>query len=114
MRKKGEIITIALIFAELLQGALSKREVRMLKGYYELNSAACDVLEDGGILATFSCSHHMPNEAFFEMLKKAAASAGRKYVILKRCHQAEDHPIVRAIPETEYLKGYFIKVDRTG
>jgi 23S rRNA G2069 N7-methylase RlmK/C1962 C5-methylase RlmI len=53
----------------------------------------------------------MPNELFSGILKKVAAKAGKKMTILKRCHQAEDHPIVKPIPETEYLKGYFLKVD---
>lgn len=80
------------------------------KGYRELNLTAMKILADGGILATFSCSHSMPNEIFAAILKRCAIDAGRKFTILKRCHQAEDHPIVKAIPETEYLKGYFLKI----
>lgn len=80
------------------------------KGYKELNYMAMKCLNDGGILATFSCSHNMPNAAFSAVLKEAALKAEKETMILKRCHQAEDHPIVRAIPETEYLKGYFLKV----
>jgi len=81
------------------------------KGYKELNTLAMKTLSDSGMLATFSCSHNMPGAAFSEILKKSAIDAGRSITILKRCHQAEDHPIVRAIPETEYLKGYFLKAD---
>lgn len=81
------------------------------KGYKELNTLAMKTLSDGGMLATFSCSHNMPGAVFSEILKKSAVDAGRSIAILKRCHQAEDHPVVRAIPETEYLKGYFLKVD---
>jgi 23S rRNA (cytosine1962-C5)-methyltransferase len=81
------------------------------KGYEELNLTAMRCLRPGGVLATFSCSHSMTNEIFSGILKKAAAKAVKKITILKRCHQAEDHPIVRAIPETEYLKGYFLKLD---
>lgn len=68
------------------------------------------VLNEEGVLATFSCSHNMPNERFAATLKEAAIDAKKRFDILKRCHQAEDHPIVKAIPETEYLKGYFLKV----
>lgn len=82
------------------------------RGYGELNSAAMKVLRDGGILATFSCSYNMPNDVFFALLKESAEKSGRKITILKRCHQAEDHPIVRCIPETEYLKGYFLRVEK--
>jgi len=81
------------------------------KGYEELNLTAMRCLRPGGVLATFSCSHSMPNEIFGGILKKASAKAPKRITILKRCHQAEDHPMVRAIPETEYLKGYFLKVD---
>lgn len=80
------------------------------KGYRDLNTAAMRILNEGGILATFSCSHYMPNEIFSAILKKAAHLAGKKTEILKRCHQSEDHPIVKEMPETEYLKGYFLKV----
>jgi len=81
------------------------------RGYKELNFKAMTILSDGGILATFSCSHNMPNALFAEVIKKAAVEAKKKYTILKRCRQAEDHPIIKGIPETEYLKGYFLKVE---
>lgn len=80
------------------------------KGYADLNSTAMRCLSEGGVLATFSCSHNMPNTAFSGLLKEAAKKCGKELTVVKRCRQAEDHPIVRAIPETEYLKGYFFKV----
>ena len=80
------------------------------KGYAELNLMAMKTLKEGGILATFSCSHNMPNELFSKILKDASLEAKKNIQILKRCHQAEDHPIVRTLPETEYLKGYFLRV----
>lgn len=81
------------------------------KGYGWLNLLAMKALREGGTLATFSCSGNMPNEAFSDILKKAAREARKRMTILKRCHQAEDHPIVRHIPQTEYLKGYFLKIE---
>jgi 23S rRNA (cytosine1962-C5)-methyltransferase len=84
------------------------------KGYMELNRLAMEVLNEGGILATFSCSHSMPNEVFAAVLKEAASKAKKDFRILRRCHQDKDHPIVRAIPETEYLKGYFLSVTTEG
>ncbi len=85
--------------------------VSAARGYAELNLAAMRTVKDGGVLATFSCSHHMPGDLFADIMKKAAVDAGKRITILKRCHQAEDHPIVKAIPETEYLKGYFLRID---
>jgi len=84
---------------------------RAEKGYKDINLVAMKTLREGGILATFSCSHNMPNELFADILKRAGRDAHKTFSILKRCHQAEDHPIVRAVPETEYLKGYFFKVN---
>jgi 23S rRNA (cytosine1962-C5)-methyltransferase len=81
------------------------------RGYRELNVLAMKAVSDGGIIATFSCSHNIPNELFSKIIKESAVQADKKFTILKRCHQAEDHPIVRAIPETEYLKGYFLKFE---
>lgn len=82
-----------------------------LRGYKDLNLMAMKTLNEGGVLCTFSCSHNMPNEAFSDILKSASRDAGKRFTILKRCHQAEDHPVVKYIPETEYLKGYFLKIN---
>lgn len=91
---------------------LRKKEslISASKGYKDINLMAMKALEEGGILCTFSCSYNMPNRIFSDILRGASLDAKKRYEILKRCHQAEDHPIVKAIPETEYLKGYFLKV----
>jgi 23S rRNA (cytosine1962-C5)-methyltransferase len=81
-----------------------------ISGYSELNRLAMYALNTEGILCTFSCSHHIRAELFAQIIKKAASMAHKKYAIVKRCHQAQDHPIVKNIPESEYLKGYFLKV----
>ena len=79
------------------------------KGYKELNTLAIKALNDSGILCTFSCSHNMSNDIFSNILKESAKAAGRTFIVMKRCHQDKDHPIIKEIPETEYLKGYFLK-----
>lgn len=84
--------------------------VTAAKGYKELNTLAMKAATDGGVLCTFSCSHNMSNEIFSGVIKASAASAKKSFTIIKRCHQDKDHPIIKAIPETEYLKGYFLKV----
>ena len=87
----------------------NKRDlVSAAKGYKEINTLAFKTLNNGGILCTFSCSHNMPNKMFSDIIKDAALCAGKKFTILKRCRQDKDHPIVKEIPETEYLKGYFL------
>ena len=88
----------------------SKKDlITAIKGYREINTLAFKALSDNGVLCTFSCSHNMPNKIFSDVIKDAALRAGKKFTILKRCRQDKDHPIVKDIPETEYLKGYFLK-----
>jgi len=88
-----------------------KSIITAAKGYRKLNTLAMRSLAEGGTLCTFSCSHNMSNDIFSDCIKKSALEAKKSLTILKRCHQDKDHPIVRSIPQTEYLKGYFIKVD---
>ena len=87
-----------------------KSVISAAKGYKELNTLAMRSLNEGGTLCTFSCSYNMSNEIFSDVIKKSAAEAGKNLTVLKRCHQDKDHPIVRSIPQTEYLKGYFLRV----
>ncbi len=89
----------------------SKKDlISAAKGYKEINTLALKALNDSGVLCTFSCSHNMPNAAFSGVIKDAAAACGKKPAILKRCRQDKDHPVVKEVPETDYLKGYFLKM----
>ncbi|MCS7014135.1 MAG: class I SAM-dependent rRNA methyltransferase [Chloroherpetonaceae bacterium] len=72
--------------------------------YRKLNRLAMGLLRPGGILATASCSHHLTEEMFVQMLAKAAQDAARCIQILEQSTQAPDHPILPAMPETRYLK----------
>ena len=83
----------------------SRAKVReALKGYKEINLRALRLLEPGGALVTCSCSHHVDEELFREMLIVASYSAGRQVRLLEMRSQARDHPMVLAAPETRYLK----------
>lgn len=85
--------------------AKTKRAVQTaLRGYKELNLRALKMLRPGGILVTCSCSFHVSEAEFLEMLGSAAADAGRRVRILEHRGQAEDHPILLNVPETAYLK----------
>lgn len=108
-QKKGERFDIVVLDPPSF--LKTRRELGgAIRGYKELNLTAMKIVNDGGILATFSCSHNMPNELFSNVIKDAARDAKKNVAILKRCHQDKDHPIVKSIPETEYLKGYFLKI----
>ena len=90
----------------------SRAKVReALKGYKEINLRAMKLLEPGGVLVTCSCSHHIDEDLFREMLIDAAQSAGRQARLLEMRSQARDHPILLAARETQYLKCAVLVVD---
>jgi 23S rRNA (cytosine1962-C5)-methyltransferase len=90
----------------------SRAKVReALKGYKEINLRAMRLLEPGGFLVTCSCSHHIDQELFREMLIDAAWSAGRQARLLEMRSQSRDHPMLLAAKETQYLKCAILVVD---
>jgi 23S rRNA (cytosine1962-C5)-methyltransferase len=80
------------------------------RGYKEINLRALRLLERGGSLFTFSCSHHVSDAMFEETCRAAAADAGVRVRVADRLAQAHDHPVLLAIPETRYLKGLQLEV----
>ena len=85
--------------------ARSRRALQTaLRGYKELNLRALKMLRPGGILVTCSCSYHVGEGEFVEMLASAAVDAHRSVRILEKRGQSKDHPAVLTIPETSYLK----------
>lgn len=72
--------------------------------YKELNLRCMKLLAPGGVLASSSCSFHVSDSDFYEMLGDAARDAGRRFRILDRKTQASDHPEMLGVPETRYLK----------
>jgi 23S rRNA (cytosine1962-C5)-methyltransferase len=82
-----------------------------LKGYKEINLRALRMIEPGGILVTCSCSHHINEELFREMLIDAAHSARRETKLLEMRSQARDHPMLLAARETQYLKCAILRVE---
>jgi len=81
-----------------------------LRGYKEINNRAMRLLRPGGILITCSCSHHLSEGMFAEMLADAAKDAGCWVRVLERRFQSPDHPIVLTVPETLYLKCFILEI----
>jgi len=81
-----------------------------LRGYKEINNRAMRLLRPGGILITCSCSHHVSEALFAEMLAEAARDVGRWVRVLERRTQAADHPILLTMPETLYLKCFILEI----
>jgi 23S rRNA (cytosine1962-C5)-methyltransferase len=82
-----------------------------LRGYKEINLRAMQRLSPGGVLATYTCSHHMQDAELRGVLAGAAADAKRRVKVLEFCHQPPDHPVLISMPESEYLRGYILRVE---
>jgi 23S rRNA (cytosine1962-C5)-methyltransferase len=80
------------------------------RGYKEINLRALKLLRPGGYLVTCSCSYHVTEALFLQLLAEAATDARKNIVVVERRTQAQDHPILLTMPETHYLKCLIIKV----
>ncbi|HCN82480.1 MAG TPA: class I SAM-dependent rRNA methyltransferase [Sphingobacteriaceae bacterium] len=80
------------------------------RAYKDLNRLAISLLNDGGLLATFSCSGAVDIASFKQILAWAALDAGREVQFIHQFSQPEDHPVRSSFPEGEYLKGLLCRV----
>ena len=87
-----------------------KHLAKALRAYAKLNSLALKALSPGGLLATSTCSHHVDREAFVGMLRYAQAKARKPARLAALRGQAADHPVLLAMPETEYLHFALLEV----
>jgi 23S rRNA (cytosine1962-C5)-methyltransferase len=81
-----------------------------MRGYRELHVRAFKLMSRNGVLATFSCSHHVSENAFAQVIADALVDARRSARRLRRFEQAPDHPVLPTLPETEYLKGVLLEM----
>jgi 23S rRNA (cytosine1962-C5)-methyltransferase len=75
-----------------------------LRGYKEINLRALKLLNPNGVLISCSCSYHMQQEIFLEIIREAALDAHRRVQIVEMRGQSSDHPVLLGVPETHYLK----------
>lgn len=83
-----------------------KALVDAMRGYKEIHLRALKLLNPDGILSTYSCSHHVSEHEFQEMIASASVDAKRTLRLLRRHSQRRDHPVILTLPETAYLKGW--------
>jgi 23S rRNA (cytosine1962-C5)-methyltransferase len=81
-----------------------------LRGYRELHMRAFKLLSKDGLLATFSCSHHVEDSAFLQTITDALVDARRSARRLCRFEQAPDHPVLPTIAESEYFRGLLLEM----
>ena len=81
-----------------------------IRGYKEINLRALKLLNAGGVLVTCTCSYHVSEELFLEIMAQAALDAHRRVQVIERRMQASDHPVLLGMPETYYLKCVIARV----
>jgi 23S rRNA (cytosine1962-C5)-methyltransferase len=87
------------------------RDVRpALNAYRRVNEKAMRLVEPGGLLISCSCSAHVHEERFGDILRQASRHIDRELQIIQRLEQGPDHPVHPAIAETRYLKGFSCRV----
>jgi 23S rRNA (cytosine1962-C5)-methyltransferase len=84
-----------------------------MRGYKEIHLRSLKLLDKGGILSTFCCSHHASRELFLENLSDASVDAKKSLRLIGEHSQRADHPVLITIPETGYLKGFTVEVIAT-
>ena len=81
------------------------------RGYKEITLRGLRLLDRGGVLATFSCSHHVTPALFESICRDAAGDSGLTVRVLATLTQSADHPVLLSVPETRYLTGLLLETD---
>lgn len=80
------------------------------RAYKDLNRTAMLLLNEGGLLATYSCSGAVDISLFKQIIAWAALDAGKEVQFIQQFCQPADHPVRSSFPEGEYLKGLLCRV----
>lgn len=86
------------------------RQADALRGYKEIHLRAAGLLDRGGRLMTFCCSHHIHGHEFEEVIRDALGDAKKSARLIRRFGQSPDHPVLLHLPESEYLKGLDLEI----
>jgi len=81
-----------------------------LRGYKEIHLRAAQLLNNGGLLATFCCSHHVSDTIFLDVIRDAMVDAKKTARLRASYTQRADHPIILGLPESSYLKGHLFEM----
>ena len=78
-------------------------------GYKEINLRALKLLNPGGVLVTCSCSYHVNEAVFADIVYEAAVDARVHVTVVEKRMQGRDHPVMLGVPETYYLKCFILR-----
>ncbi len=82
---------------------------KAITGYKEINLRALRLLNPGGFLVTCSCSYHISEGTFAQIVHEAALDAGTHVTVVEKRMQGRDHPVLLGVPETYYLKCFIVR-----
>jgi len=80
------------------------------RGYKEINLRAMKLLKPNGVLITCTCSYHISENIFLDLVTEAASDAKRRVQLVEKRMQARDHPVLIGVPETYYLKCMIVRM----
>ncbi len=81
------------------------------KAYHHINQLAVKLLAPSGLLVSASCSLHLPRQELTKIVQVAAARAEKQAFIIHQGGLGADHPVNVAMPEMDYLKAVFARID---
>jgi 23S rRNA (cytosine1962-C5)-methyltransferase len=81
-----------------------------LRGYKEIHLRAAQLLDNGGLLATFCCSHHVSDAIFLDVITEAMVDAKKTARLRANYTQRPDHPVILGLTESAYLKGHLLEM----
>lgn len=83
---------------------------KAITGYKEINLRGMKLVKPGGFLVTSSCTNLVHPDLFLQIIDMAAKDARRKIRQVTFQAQSPDHPIIRGMDNTQYLKFLIIQV----
>ena len=83
---------------------------KAIAGYKEINLRGMKLIKPGGFLVTSSCTNLINPELFFQIIDMAAKDARRKIRQVTYQTQSADHPVIRGMDNTQYLKFLIVQV----
>lgn len=111
MRDRDQKFDLIILDPPKFASSISRVE-RAARGYKDINLLAMKLLQPGGYLVTFSCSGNVSADLFQKIVAGAALDAGVNAQIVAQLHQDEDHPILLSFPESAYLKGLVLRINK--
>lgn len=87
-----------------------KYQAQGIKGYEKVAKLASQLVKNGGIFHTATCSHNATRKLFNNAVYSGIRKASKNYKLIKETGAASDHPIHPKLPQSEYLKAATLRI----